>query len=350
MKQPWPDNRSAMILRFIVVALLACAGDMAKAQDWGEVPEAQDWTRHFRLGPVVGLNLRADFKMDGQFNVSGGSQAGPTGVSGVDHVYDDGYVRVDDTGNAQGYTSYWGYQNASQYDPAKQTLTLRSSSSFNLTHSTHVDGGGQVGLDLVYGGKLMKSGDALVGWEFGFMWMPIHIKDTSELSTTFARTVHVFDTGDLVMPTAPYNGGPDGIGPTIRDIASPGPEETSPGTITGSRTLDVTLYNFRLGPSMHWEVNSWFAFSVGGGAALGLATCDYKFNETIQIADGGQTVNHGSFGDTEVVYGGYAGVTLMFHTIEKADIFIGAQFMMLDKVGVSSVHDAGQGGSEFGRP
>lgn len=322
MKQSRLTNHSAMRRRFIVVALAAGFGGMVQAQ------VITNWTRHFRLGAVVGLNLSADFKMNGQFNVSGSGQPG---------VYDDGYVRVDETGNAGGYTSFWGYENASQYDATAHTLTLHSASSFNLTDSTHVDDAVPVGLDLVYGGKIMNSGDALFGWEFGFMWMPITVKDNRPLHTTFTRTSQVFDTGDIVMPEAPYNGGASGIGPTIRDIASPGPDETgSPGTITGSRTLDVALYNFRLGPSMHWEVKPWFAFSISGGAALGLATCEYRYRETIQLADGGRTPNRGSFDNTEVVYGTYANVTLMFHTAEQADIFIGTQFMMLDKVGVSA--------------
>lgn len=40
------------------------------------------------------------------------AQGLPTG--GVDHDYDDGYVRVDSSGNAGGLTWFWGYQNQSQ--------------------------------------------------------------------------------------------------------------------------------------------------------------------------------------------------------------------------------------------
>ena len=92
----------------------------------------EGWTRHFRLGALVGVNIDAEFKMSGQFSVSG-SQPGTPGQPGVDHIYDDGYVRVDETGNAQGLTSYWGYNNASQYDPVAQTLTFHSASSFTTT-------------------------------------------------------------------------------------------------------------------------------------------------------------------------------------------------------------------------
>jgi hypothetical protein len=331
MKRPWFSDHD-LRHKWWAVIWIACAPWMALAQN-AEVP---DWTRHFRLGAVVGLNMHADFKMNGQFYVSGASQAGPSGVSGANHTYDDGYVRVDNTGNAQGYTSYWGYQNDSQYNAINQTLTFHGATSFDLTASEHENADPQAGLDLVYGGKLMKSGDALVLWEFGFMWMPVEVKDGTPLSSVFTRTVHSFDTGGIVVPVAPYNGGASGVGPTIHDVATAESGDTSPGTITGSRTLDTTLYNFRLGPTMHWEVNRHFAFSVGGGGAIAIASSDYKYNEKIHFSDGSVASNRGSFNNTEPLYGGYADVTLMVHTVENADIFIGARFMTLSDATVSS--------------
>ena len=57
-------------------------------------PDSGDWTRHFRIGAMVGMNIKANFKTKGTFNISGNN---PAKV-----IYDDGYVRVDDTGNAGG--------------------------------------------------------------------------------------------------------------------------------------------------------------------------------------------------------------------------------------------------------
>src|SRR5256885_5552220 len=95
--------RALRALRGCAVAtLITCS---SSAQD--------DWTRHFRVGMQIGLNLKADFSMTGSFGISG-SQPGATGANAVDHFYDDGYVRVDQTGNTRAYTSFWGYNNASQ--------------------------------------------------------------------------------------------------------------------------------------------------------------------------------------------------------------------------------------------
>src|ERR1017187_10992245 len=56
-----------------------------------------DWTRHFRIGAMVGFNISANFNTKGTFNIPGNNAA--------NGIYDNGYVRVDDTGNAQGYRS-----------------------------------------------------------------------------------------------------------------------------------------------------------------------------------------------------------------------------------------------------
>src|SRR5258706_14544310 len=61
-------------------------------------PDGPDWTRHFRLGTMVGMNISASFKTKGTFNVSGNDPA--------NGIFDDGYAREDSTGNANGQTSF----------------------------------------------------------------------------------------------------------------------------------------------------------------------------------------------------------------------------------------------------
>src|SRR3954468_12987674 len=89
---------------------------------------ADDWTRNFRIGMTLGLNIHADFKMGGQFNLGSGNTAGP------DYQFNDGYVKVDATVNAGGLTSFWGYQNASQH-PTPDSLLFHSIDSFSTESS-----------------------------------------------------------------------------------------------------------------------------------------------------------------------------------------------------------------------
>jgi hypothetical protein len=284
--------------------------------------ENDDWTRHFRIGALVGFNIGANFNEKGLFNISGNNAA--------NGIYDDGYVRVDQTGNAGGYTGYWGYNNASQYNAAAQTLTMHSASSYSTAGSSKDDGGPFPGFDMAYGGNLWYWRHVRIGWELGFGLLPITITDNQSLSATVNQSAYTFDTGSIVVPGAPYQGGSSGRGPLIPGTpASVTSQTLSAGTVTGTRTLDVMLYTVRLGPSFYWDLTENTSMSVSAGPAVGIASGDYSFDETI-ITGNTSAHNTGSFGATDVVYGGYVNAMLMYHIVDNgrnADLYIGAQYM-----------------------
>src|SRR6185295_19021010 len=97
----------------------------ASAQAEGE------WLKHFRVGMSFGLNMKTDFTTSGSFPISG-SNPGPAAPK-LDHFYDDGYVRVDQTGDALNRTSFWGYRDATQRDTAAETLTYHGTRSFTAS-------------------------------------------------------------------------------------------------------------------------------------------------------------------------------------------------------------------------
>ncbi|MCL4788390.1 MAG: hypothetical protein KJ070_16600 [Verrucomicrobia bacterium] len=298
------------------------------------MPRLNESTRHFRVGALLGINVKAQFKMSGQFSVSGANPGEP-GVSGVDHLYDDGYVLVDDTGNALGLTSYWGYQSASQFDPVAQTLTFHSAKSFSASGGAKSDDSPYLGLDVAYGAKPWRMGRTQIGWEFGFGYLPIKIKDNQPVTADINRTVHAFSTGGILPPAAPYNGDPGGIGPVISDVATALADDATAGTITGSRTLDTTLFLIRLGPLLHWELHPRWAVSLGVGGAAGYLDGDLRFDERVVSADGGSGQNSGRVEGSEFVFGGYVGATLMFHAEKHGDFYVGAQYMPLGSATIS---------------
>ncbi|MDE3065975.1 MAG: hypothetical protein KGJ60_00345 [Verrucomicrobiota bacterium] len=286
-----------------------------------------NWTRHFRLGLLTGLNIRAQFGMSGNFAVSG---------SGTPGVYDDGYVRVDQTGDAGNQTSYWGYDNASQYDPATRALRLTRTQSFTATGGGSGDDAPYLGFDLAYGDSYWRLGRAKVGWEFGFGLLPIHISDNQPMSASVTRSLYSFDVGNILLPAAPYHGGPGGLGPTISDL----PTATNhlpavSSTVTGTRSLDVTLFSFRLGPTLYWDVGRQIGLYVGAGPAAGLVTGDLKWDEAITASGGSVAQNHGQIGGTDAVFGGYVNATLVYHPVANGDIYLGAQYMPMTGVTLS---------------
>jgi hypothetical protein len=295
------------------------------------IPAApDDWTRHFRVGGMAALNIDASFSIGGNITVSGNNLA--------NGIYDDGYVRVDNTGNAGGLTGYWGYNNASQYDASTRTLLMHSTSAFNAAGASTEESEPQPGFDLAYGGNLWHWAGGRLGWELGFGLVPIQIKGNLNTSATvdlLSRTFHVPDGVDL--PGAPYQGGVSGEGePVIQsDPTSQTSQTLTDGTVSGLHTVDVTLYTLRLGPSLYWDLSQRIALSVGAGPAVGVVDGNFKYDDLIS-AGGVSSHDIGSVNTTELVYGGYVNATLMYHVQPDADIYVGVEYMPLGNVSFSS--------------
>jgi hypothetical protein len=303
---------------------------------WGiqKVSKDDDWTRHFRIGAMVGLNISAKFSMKSTVALSGNNAAQGN--------YDDGYVHP--SGNGP-YTSDWGYDNtASQYNASLHRLLMHQATSFSPTGGTSADENGSAfpGFDMAYGGNLWNWGRARIGWELGFGLLPINITDSQPIKGTVNRNVFAFDTSGfdslVPMPPAGYRGGPGG---SLSIPSTPVPTAGIPttdqvdGDITGSRTLDVMLYTVRLGPSVYWDLNQYLGLSASAGPAIGIVSGDLKFDETIVTSDG-TARNHGQFGATDIVYGGYVNASLMYHVPgENGDLYLGVQYMPLGDATIS---------------
>ena len=297
-------------------------------------PGEPDWTRHFRLGGMVGMNISANFKTHGTFNISGNNTA--------KGIYDDGYVRPDQSGDPNN-TSFWGYNNASQYNPSANTLTMHGASSYSTTGSSAANGSAFIGFDMAYGDNIWYWKHARVGWEAGFGLLPISLTDSKPMAAKVSQSTYTFNTGGIVVPGAPYQGGSSGQGPIIPGSPASTTTQISDGIVTGSRTLDVMLYTLRLGPTFYWDLNEYFGMQLGAGPAVGIVSGTYKFNETItDTSTSTSSHNSGSFGVTDLTYGGYVNGTLLYHIINDADLYLGAQYMPMGNASFSSGGRSGQ--------
>ena len=309
------------------LSLLALAAS-AQAQE--------DWTKHFRIGMSFGLNIKTDFRTSGTFGVSAVGQP----IPGQNHTYDDGFVRVDDTGNAvpfgstSGATANWGYQSGGQYDAGAQTLAFHGTSSYNTAGFTSRDDAPQLGFDMAYGGSFRKWERLAIGWEFGFNWTLINNKDRSALTATTVQVEDIYPTGGTTIPGAPYTGGFDSAGRPVIDDAPTRTETFTTGTVTGSRGLDASLYQFRLGPMIRWEMVPRWTLNGSVGGAFGLFDADFDYNERIITATT-STTNRGKFGDFDTTYGGYAGVVIMYDTGHMWEAYLGTHFVTMSDVTVS---------------
>jgi hypothetical protein len=156
------------------------------------------------------------------------------------------------------------------------------------------------------------------------------------MSAMVTQKIYTFNTGGIIVPTAPYQGGPSGQGEPIIPGAIPPPsgETNYTGTVSGSHSLDVMLYTLRFGPSFYWDLTDHLGLSLGAGPAVGVVSGNYKFDETI-TANGVSARNTGQIGGTDLVFGGYANAAVMYHVVNNGDIYIGAQYMPMGDATIS---------------
>jgi len=295
--------------------------------------DTDDWTRHFRLGAMVGMNIHANFTTQGTFSPSGSP-------------YSDGYVVKNPNSP---YTSDWGYDVANAYTPGNPgTLTLHGVSSYTTENgglTSQGNGGAIPGLDMAYGGNLWYWKHARVGWELGFGWLPISINGGSSGTVTADALTYKFNTGDIIVPVAPgstYQGGSLGYGPSIQSTAYVTNSTTSANSpFSSSDKLDVNLFTLRLGPSIYWDVTDRTGVEFGIGPAVGLVEGDLKYNDTVDIGSI-PTQNSGHISGADFTYGGYVNATLMYHLVNNGDIYIGAQYMPMEDATISGGGRSGQ--------
>lgn len=291
-------------------------------------PDPYDWRRHFRIGMLVGFNLKADFTVRGTF-----------GISPTPGNYNDGqgdYVIA--SGNAFGTTANWGYNNAGavHYDASAHTLTFQQTTGYapvgDVSHSE--SDSAELGFELGYGGVIHDWGWTRLGWEFGFGLLPITISDPGSWSASVSGNTLQFDTGGVNLGSPPpvsYQGAA-GAGPAIpaTPISVTPLTGGAPLAVAGYRKLDATLYTFRLGPTLYRDLNRRLGVAMGAGPALGFVTGDLKFNETV-----GGASSSGEMGGSSVLFGGYVNAMLFYHAQDGGDVYLGVQYLPL-------------GGADFG--
>jgi hypothetical protein len=175
----------------------------------------------------------------------------------------------------------------------------------------------------------------------GFGLLPISITDNRPMSASVNQTIYTFNTGSIVVPGAPYQGGYNRQGEPTISIDSTSSSTNISGTVTGSRTLDVMLYTVRLGPSVYWDLNQYLGLSASAGPAVGIVSGSLQYNETITTTT--VASNKGQIDATDLVYGGYVNATLMYHVPEEnGDLYVGVQYMSLGNATISGGGRQGQ--------
>jgi hypothetical protein len=339
----------------LALATAAVGADAPRAQTPPETPDTgprlslqpapADHLNKISLSYRMGLNITVDFKKLGGFPAL--SNPGPDTGSTFDRTYDNGYNRVDSSGNAGGLTWNWGYEHPTSVQGAG--LSLQSSSAPANAAAEDCSDDPQHGFEIAYSRELYRRGKWRAGAELAFGYTSLTAYDSRTLNTRVDRITDTFALGEVVPPLAPYHGTFEGPGPLISSspdrVRSIIPRDS---IVTGSRALEADIFMFRLGPYVEIPLSDKFSVFLNGGLALGFGDINFSYHETVTIADAGLVApaRRSAGSQTEFLIGGYAGASVSYALSREFSLFAGAIFQA---AGESDTATRQVGGQPFTR-
>jgi hypothetical protein len=290
------------------------------------------------------LNYRAGFNIHASFNAPALGLLTPPPLAGsgatgnpVAREYEDGFVRVDSTGNAGGYTSYWGYNNDSQVQGVGSegggSLLLRNSVSATSPGGLKQTDDPQRGVEIMYQHELARNAKLRVGIElaFNYTWLDIRASRTAPAMLT--RIIDAYPLEGITPPLAPFVGTLDGPGPLISDqfTRTTVTEAAVSWSIANSRKLDGQLYGLRIGPYLEFPLTESVAFSLSAGLAGGYIDTRFSYRDSLSDGAGGVLASdEGSRSKNGFLAGAYVEGMFTVAVGQGMSLFAGAQWQYLN--------------------
>jgi hypothetical protein len=321
--------------RRLRIRTLAAASLWGAAAAWGQTPaddtipyplllrqSAPPNLYRASLSYSLGLNIKTTFQGVGGLN-GFRNNPGLTNAA-ANHNYDNGYNRVDITGNNHGGISgtwNWGYQNASQV--SGNSLTLQSTS---LTASSEVNESPRNGFELGLAREINRGDHWRWGLEGAFGFTDVNVRDDRTVSGTQTVVNDAYSLNGTVPPVPPYNGTFNGPGAIISDAPSRSSSTTpNAATVSGWREFDANLFQFKFGPYVELPLGKRWALAFKGGLALVEVASTFSYNETV-VAPGGTVTSAARSSHSDLLIGGYAGADVSCAVTDTVRLFAGAEY------------------------
>lgn len=264
----------------------------------------------------VALSYRVGFNISASVHNLGSPPVGSTpSLTGVS--YADGFVGRDNSGNAGGLTSFWGYQSPNQVVDGNRHLLLRSSRPGAIGH--HVEDPPCHGWELSYNREFARYGRLRLGMETAFNWMEFSASQV----TAAADTVLIVDAFSLGYhpPQAPFTGTPDAgpFAPLLGTTPTRSP-------VLVSSELTASLYGLRAGPYVDWTLGKRFLATFSAGLSLVIVDGEYLDSLSFTTPAGTRLTTSTRASSVCPVMGGFAGLQGTLKLRERVNAFIGIQY------------------------
>jgi hypothetical protein len=281
----------------------------------------------FGVSAGASFNYKANFKSSA-ITLPRAFDPGTT-AAGTDHFYDDGYNRVDSSGNLGGQTTYWGYQDSvSQYNPlgdgGNGTITMNSSQTTLAAGSSSEDQSElQPAMEVYWQQDLTENKKWNLGVRVASRWQRIELANRALSGTTYTRISDTYSLGGSPVPADPYSGPFSGWPLTTLDD-SPLTRTLSSGigpAISTTRKLDANIFALDVGPTASLNIIDNLSAAASAGGTVAWIQSDFSYS------DG--TLASGNSSDGKCLFGAYVGIDLRYKFSERWGVFAGAAYNLL---------------------
>ena len=271
----------------------------------------------FGVGVGASFNTKVSFESD-PISLPRASNPGGTGAR-ENHEYDDGYVRVDSTGNRFNETTYWGYQNASQYDSAAGTINMHSSqTSVNASRFSEDDNAASPAVEVYWSKDLKESERWGVGVRVALRWQRIEMDQKSLVGTTREMTTDSYSLNGSLPPGAPFNGTANGAGyASIGDTPTRTFSSTAGAAVLSRRSIDANVFALDFGPNIWFDITDKIRANLSAGGTIAWVRSEFDYQ------DGATT---GSDRKSDVLLGLYLGGDIQYLLGENWGLLMGAAY------------------------
>lgn len=305
---------------------------------------ADGWRISAGYAPMIGLQTK--FSGFGNFQ---NPFPVPAPAGATNYFYSDGFVQVDSTGNAGGLTSYWMYNNASQYNPAgfggQGSIDYHTLSSGLNNYGSTTDSGlaaaasfeihGYLDLGAVSFLPTVSGRSATWGLRTGVQYSRVDDGNSNTLGASIGSITDSFNLNGVV-PLAPGVSGTF-LGPNALLGDTPTRTTgTAAATISGYRQLGVNLAITSFGSYVEIPVAEKIDLMLEGGALLALANASYRYESTVSVAGAGTQTTSGGRHSTRLLPGVYGGLGVLYHITDRLGLQSSVRYQFLKQLDLGS--------------
>jgi len=273
----------------------------------------------FGVSAGASFNFKADFQTAAQpqgfANDAGADAAG----AGADHIYDDGYNRVDSSDNAGNLTTYWGYDNASQDHGG--SITMNSAQTIlDAQSSSGEQNDAQPALELYWQTDLTTNERWNIGIRAALRWQRVDLDSRAVYSSTVETISDTYAYAGIV-PGASFDGSFAGPNFLLSDDPSRSITFADGASFAASRTLEADLFAFDLGPTLSFDFTEKLRLTGSIGGTVAWIDSEFNYSD--------ERFSEGKDSKQDWLFGAYASADLSYQIGEHWGLFGGAAYTRL---------------------